>query len=104
MDHAHPCCTGAHHDASAVGVMYAVEDLDQGRLPSTVRAEESDELTMTDGEADSAERSGCPESLGDVDQFEDRLRPLRIADVEPLPSRRPPEYDRLSDQASSGGR
>ncbi len=57
----------AHLDAAArVGVLHAGEDLDEGRLPRSVAAEQGVDLPWCRAEADVAQRSGSRERLGEV--------------------------------------
>jgi len=67
-------------DAPRVGAERARDQVEEGGFPRAVGAQDPDELTLVDGEADAADRADAAEGLGDALDFEKRqLTPHRLA-------------------------
>ena len=62
-------------NGSAIRIMNACENLDEGGLAGAVLAEERDDLTRPNMQANPVERAGAPEALGDIGDGQPHLRP-----------------------------
>ena len=60
-----------HQHAALIGVVQAVDELDEGGLAAAGGAQHADQLSGLDGQAHVVEcgRGGAGEALGDVDEF-----------------------------------